>query len=130
MKPLTLVVAAFLAMPAMAAAQSDSNFSLKEWPVEWGGRVRDPAVAPDGSVWFVGQAGNYVGRFDPSTEQFRRFEIEAGTNPHTVIVDDQGIAWYAGNRNGRIGRIDPATGEISTIMTGEARDPHTMVLDG
>jgi virginiamycin B lyase len=71
-----------------------------------------------------------VAVFDPKTEQFTRYEIEEGTNPHTVIVDGKGVAWYAGNRNGRIGRIDPATGAITTIMTGEAADPHTMVFDG
>jgi virginiamycin B lyase len=119
-----------VAVPAWAAAQAGQDYSVKEWPVEWGGRVRDPAVAPDGRVWFVGQAGNYIAVFDPKTEQFRRYEIEEGTNPHNLIVDEQGVVWYAGNRNGRIGRLDPASGEIKTFMTGEARDPHTLVFDG
>jgi virginiamycin B lyase len=130
-KKLALVaLAAVLGLPALAGAQADVKYSPKEWPVEWGGRVRDPAVAPDGRVWFVGQQGNYIAVFDPKTETFRRYEIEAGTNPHNLIVDPQGIVWYAGNRNGRIGRLDPATGEIKTIMTGEAQDPHTLLFDG
>jgi virginiamycin B lyase len=129
-KLLSLALIAALAFPVAAAAQQGPDVSLKEWPVEWGGRVRDPAVAPDGRVWFVGQQGNYVAVFDPRTEQFRRYEIENGTNPHNLIVDEQGIVWYAGNRNGRIGRLDPATGQIRTIMTGEAQDPHTLVFDG
>jgi virginiamycin B lyase len=78
----------------------------------------------------VGQAGNYIAVFDPRTEQFRRYTIEDGTNPHNLIVDARGIVWYAGNRNGRIGRLDPTTGEARTIMTGEAQDPHTLVFDG
>ena len=131
-KVLLLAVAAMLTScswsPPVAAQQAE--FDLKEWDVEWGGGTRDPAVGPDGRVWFVGQRGNYVAVFDPATEQFRRYEIEAGTNPHTLIVEPQGIVWYAGNRNNRIGRLDPATGRIRTIMTGEARDPHTMVFDG
>ena len=126
---LSLALAAALACPVAATAQQSPTVSLQEWPVEWGGRVRDPAVAPDGRVWFVGQQGNYIAVFDPQTEQFRRYEVEEGTNPHNLIVDDQGIVWYAGNRNGRIGRLDPATGEARTIMTGEARDPHTLVFD-
>jgi virginiamycin B lyase len=125
-----LALAAVVALPALGFAQADRNFSLEEWPVEWGGRVRDPAVAPDGRVWFVGQAGNYIAVFDPQTEQFRRYEIEDGTNPHNLVVDQDGIVWYAGNRNGRIGRLDPATGDVNTFMTGEARDPHTLMLDG
>jgi virginiamycin B lyase len=118
------------AWSAPVAAQQARNIDLKEWDVQWGGRTRDPAVAPDGKVWFVGQAGNYIAWFDPKTEQFKRFEIEDGTNPHNLIVDPQGIVWYAGNRNGRIGRLDPNGGGLKTIMTGEAKDPHTLILDG
>jgi virginiamycin B lyase len=121
-----------LCLPHMASAQAPSGGeqTLKEWEIELGGRTRDPYVGPDGKVWFVGQAGNYVAYFDPATEEVRRYEIEDGTNPHTVIVDEEGYAWYAGNRNGRIGRIDPRTGEARIFMTGEAADPHTMVFDG
>jgi len=127
MKRLIMLAAAIgLAAPSPATAQAD----LAEWPVERGGRTRDPYVAPDGKVWFVGQAGNYVANFDPESAAVRYYEIEEGTNPHTLIVDPQGFVWYAGNRNGRIGRLDPATGEARIFMTGEARDPHTMVFDG
>jgi virginiamycin B lyase len=122
--------AALLVAWSHSVTAQQANFELQEWDVEWGGRTRDPAVAPDGRVWFVGQAGNYIGVFDPKTKQFKRYEIEEGTNPHTVIVDETGIVWYAGNRNNRIGRVDPATGTITTINTGEAKDPHTMVFDG
>lgn len=121
-----------VALPATAEAQAPQADAdeLREWEVEWGGRSRDPYVAPDGKVWFVGQAGNYIAWFDPATEGFRRYEIEDGTNPHNLIVDEDGFVWYAGNRNGRIGRLDPATGEAEVFMTGEARDPHTLVFDG
>ena len=113
-----------------ATAQTTDTFDLKEWDVSWGGRTRDPYVAPDGKVWFVGQAGNYIAYLDPKSGEQKRFEIEEGTNPHTLIVDAQGTVWYAGNRNGRIGKLDAKTGAIKTIMTGEAKDPHTMVFDG
>jgi virginiamycin B lyase len=116
--------------PVAAQAPPGGVDELKEWDVEWGGRSRDPDVAPDGTIWFVGQAGNYVARFDPSDETFRRYEIEDGANPHTVIVDDEGYGWYAGNRNGTIARVHPETGELTVFPTGEARDPHTMVFDG
>ncbi len=128
-KLVLLAAAVLLSWSAPVAAQVDT-FDLKEWPVEWGGRTRDPAIAPDGKVWFVGQAGNYIANLDPATGAQKRYEIEEGTNPHTLIVDEKGIVWYAGNRNGRIGRLDPATGAIKVIMTGEAKDPHTMVFDG
>jgi virginiamycin B lyase len=125
-----LAVAATMAIPAAVVAQDAQRFDLKEWPVERGGRSRDPYVAPDGKVFFAGQQGNYVGRLDPTNGQVRYYELEESTNPHTVIVDDQGFVWYAGNRNGRIGRLDPNTGEAKIFMTGEATDPHTMHFDG
>ena len=49
---------------------------IDEWQVPWDGtRPRDPDIAPDGSVWFVGQAGDYVARLDPDSGEFRRFDF-------------------------------------------------------
>jgi virginiamycin B lyase len=117
-----------------AAQTSDAarTIDVKEWPVEWQGRPRDPAVDPQGRVWFVGQAGNYIGMFDPKTEQFKRFEIELGTHPHNLIIADDGGVWYAGNRNARIVRLDPQTGKGKTypMPDSAAGDPHTLTFDG
>jgi virginiamycin B lyase len=108
------------------------NVNVREWPVEWQGRPRDPDIDAQGRVWFVGQAGNYIGMFDPAREQFRRFEIEEGTLPHNLIVGQDGGVWYAGNGNGRIGRLDPNTGALRIIRMPDAaaRDPHTLLGDG
>lgn len=133
--PLVLVS---LAAPSPARAQALSTVPLQQFEVPWGraGRPRDAAVAPDGSIFFVGQAGqapigNYVARLDPRTGDFKKFELDPGTQPHTCIVDARGYVWYSGNRNGTIGRIDPATGEITRypVPDSTVRDPHTMVFD-
>lgn len=105
---------------------------VDEWTVPWErSRPRDPFVAPDGSVFFVGQVGNYIARLDPKTGAFRRFEIDAGTNPHNLIIDARGMVWYAGNRNGMIGRLDPKDGTITRYPMPDStvRDPHTLVFD-
>lgn len=125
----TLPAAALLLTdPSTATAQLD----VKEWPVEWEGRPRDPDVDANGHVWFVGQVGNYIGRFDPVAERFTRFEIEEGTRPHNLIVGSDGHVWYAGNGNGRIGRMNPANGQarIYPMPDAAARDPHTLIEDG
>lgn len=127
----TALLAAVVISPSPAAAFPDS-VPIKEWTVPWDKtRPRDPAVAPDGKVFFVGQVGNYVARLDPATGEFKRYEIDPGTNPHNVIVDAKGFAWYAGNRNGMIGKLDPATGAITRypMPDSTARDPHTLILD-
>ncbi len=128
---LLLIGVAAAPAPLMAQTPSDT-IAIREWTVPWEGtRPRDPSVDPQGRIWFVGQSGNYVARFDLTTEKFERFEIEPGTNPHTVVVDRTGNAWYTGNRNGRLGRIDARTGEIKTFMMPDptARDPHTIAFN-
>ena len=119
--------------PMYLSAQADPvSVPIKEWPVPWrASRPRDPAVAPDGKIWFVGQVGNYLARLDPVSGDFKRYEIDAGTNPHDVIVDATGHPWFAGNRNGMIGRLDPVTGAITRYPMPDpaARDPHTLVFD-
>ena len=105
---------------------------ITEWFVPWENtRPRDPYVAPDGNVWFVGQGGNYVARLDPNSGNFKQFPLEKGTGPHNLIVDDDGTIWYAGNRAAHIGKMDPKTGSIHKIPMPDksARDPHTLHFD-
>jgi virginiamycin B lyase len=105
---------------------------ITEWKVPWADtRPRDPYLDPQGRVWFVGQAGNYIAYLDPSSGKFKRYEIDPGTHPHNLIVDQKGIVWYSGNTNGMIGRLDPATGKITRFPMPDrsAGDPHTLVFD-
>lgn len=130
--PIALIGAALLA-PGMSIADSTMPIVIEEWPVPWKGtQPRDPYVAPDGGVWFVGQGGDYVARFDAGEQTFRRIDLESGTGPHNLIVDDDGMVWYAGNRNAHIGRVNPGTGEIVQYDMPDpaARDPHTLAFDG
>jgi virginiamycin B lyase len=120
------------ALPGSARAQAPVPLALTEWEVPWADtRPRDPYVAPDGSIWFVGQTGHYVARFDPKTAGFERIALEDGAGPHNLIVDNSGTIWYAGNRQAHIGKVNPATGAIQKFATpaDQLRDPHTLVFD-
>jgi virginiamycin B lyase len=119
-----------LAPPAVTAQASDA-VAFTEWTVPFGGHPRDPMVAPDGSVFFVGQRGNYIAQLNPRNGEFKQFAIDSGTFPHNLVVDRQGMVWYAGNRNGMIGKLNPATGAITRYpMPDESvRDPHTLIFD-
>jgi virginiamycin B lyase len=70
--------------------------------------------------------------FDPKGEQWKRYEIDAGTHPHNLIVAQDGGVWYSGNRNARIARLDAASGQVKTFMMPDTavRDPHTLIFDG
>jgi virginiamycin B lyase len=97
-----------------------------------GQRSRDPVEAPDGSIWWVGQGLDIVGRIDPKTGAMREYPLPAGAKPHSVTPDSDGIMWYLGNRNATIGRLDPESGEILEfpMPDPDAKDPHTGEFDG
>ena len=124
-----LALATFLALPAWAQT---NPIEIEEWAVEWEDtRPRDPAVADDGRIWFVGQAGDYAAVFDPATEEMTRFDLPEGAGPHTIYVADDGEIWYTGNKDAHLGRIDPETGDIKRVEMpeGELKDPHTLSED-
>ena len=100
-----------------------------EWAVPTPRFARDPAIAPDGSVFIAVMTGNRVARFDPKAQAFREWVLPSGHRPHGLLVDRSGIVWTTGNGNGTIGRLDPATGEIGEIPvpTGSS-GPHTIVI--
>lgn len=134
MTPRTLLAAAaVMLLPlAPAGAETPTTAEITEWEVPWPDtRPRDPYRAPDGAVWFVGQAGHYVGVLDPESGEFRRIDLEDGAGPHTVIVNESG-AWYAGNRADHIGHIATQDAAITRFeMPGDGtRDPHTMAFTG
>jgi virginiamycin B lyase len=131
----TVAAFAFLLFPSAdtrTAQPAATPVQIMEWTVPWEKtRPRDPYLDKQGRVWFVGQGGNYIAYLNPANGQFKRYEIEAGTNPHNLIVADDGMVWYSGNRNGRIGKLDPESGKVTTYMMPdkEVRDPHTLVFD-
>jgi virginiamycin B lyase len=129
----TVVAAAQLATTSLQAQAKAPTPEAKEFTADWlpGTRPRDPHADQKGRVWFVGQAGNYIGRLDPSSGDIKRFEIDPGTNPHNLVVDAKGTVWFTGNRNNRIVKMDPETGKLTTYMIPDptVRDPHTMIID-
>lgn len=129
---LLLASALLLSGPAAWADTPEQNpILIEEWPVPWTQtRPRDPGLAPDGSVWFCGQAGHYLARFDPNTGQFERFDLDPSAGPHNLIVADDGMVWYAGNAGAHIGKLNPENGEITRFeMPDGVADPHTLVFD-
>ena len=128
----TLTALAFVAPPPSEAQNIFGDPELTEWQVPYEtSRPRDPMVAPDGRVWFVGQRGNYIAVLDPEDGEFTRYEIDEGVHPHNLIVDPKGIVYYAGNRASHIGKLDPATGAVEKFMMPDERagDPHTLIFD-
>ena len=101
---------------------------VSEWPVPTPRFARDPAIAPDGSVYIAVMSGNKVARFDPKTQLFKEWDLRSGHRPHGLLVDRSGIVWTTGNGNGTIGRLDPATGTMTEFKTPSGGGgPHTLI---
>ena len=49
--------------------------------------ARDPAAAPDGSIYIAVMTGNKIARFDPKTKTFKEWDMPSGHRPHGVLVD-------------------------------------------
>ena len=106
--------------------------TFKEWVMPTlGQRSRDPIQAEDGTIWWVGQFGNLMGRLDPRTGEMKEYPLPPNAFPHTVELDPKGNPWYTGNKNGSVGRLDPATGKITEYKMPDpnAKDPHTLVFN-
>ncbi len=106
--------------------------TFTEWVMPTlGQRARDPVEAPDGSIWWVGQFGNVLGRLDPKTGSMKEYELPPESLPHSVSLDAAGNPWFLGNGNGTIGKVDPQTGRVTVFKMPDpaAKDPHTGEFD-
>jgi virginiamycin B lyase len=89
----------------------------------------DPAVDPQGRVWYTAMSANLIGLFDPATETFKEFPVPTrNARPHGLVSDEKGNIWFTENAVGRIGQLDPCTGRIREYVAPTAKDPHTPVF--
>ena len=124
---------------AVAAHAGGSNYNVapgtlpavkgnvQEWSVPTPKFARDPAPAPDGSMYIAVMQGNKIAHFDPVTKKFREWDLPDGAQPHGLIVDKQGQVFYTGNGNGTIGKLDPATGKVVEYKAPSGGSPHTLI---
>lgn len=120
--------------PAPASTPADLHVNIREWDVPTkGAHPHDPAVAPDGSLWFTEQMVSKLGRLDPATGAFKEFPLRGSNDgPHGLVADREGNIWYTGNFAAHIGKLDPRTGQVTQYKMPDAKaeDPHTAVFDG
>src|SRR5260370_39109054 len=130
-----LVLAVVLASRGAAPASevSELKVTIREWNVPTkGAHPHDPAVGPDGALWFTEQMANKLGRLDPATGAFKEYALKVeDSGPHGLVADREGDIWFTGNFKGYIGRLDPQTGAVTEfkIPDPKGEDPHTPVFD-
>jgi virginiamycin B lyase len=130
------IAAACLALtigaPTRSQPISNVDVVIDEWTVPNGSFPHDPAVAPDGSIWYTGQRSNTLGRLNPETASVTEFSLPTSdSGPHGLVADAAGNIWYTGNAARHVGRLDPTTGEVREFFMPDARarDPHTPIVD-
>ncbi|MEK6593595.1 MAG: hypothetical protein AABZ67_10995 [Pseudomonadota bacterium] len=136
------IFSGFLLLLPLAAYAGGSNYGItpgalpnlagkvSEWPVPTPKFARDPAVAPNGSIFIAVMNGNKVARFDPKAKTFREWDLPNGHRPHGLLVDRQGMVWTTGNGNGTIGKLDPASGKMVEFKIPSGRGgPHTLIIN-
>ena len=118
---------------AATATVATLHVPIREYDVPTAkSRPHDPALAPDGSLWYTGQGANKLGRLDPKSGQFKEYPLKtAGSGPHGLVADKEGNIWFTAISGGYVGKLDPKSGEISEYRPSEGTeiDPHTPVFD-
>ena len=123
-----------IAATLLAAATAGTlNVRIVEYDVPTPkSRPHDPAFAPDGSLWYTGQAANKLGRLDPKTGEFKEYPLKTpNSRPHGLVADKDGNIWFTAISAGYVGKLDPKTGGITEYRPADGTeiDPHTPVFD-
>jgi len=87
-----LCLLALAATLAGAPTAGNLNVHIREYEVPTpNSRPHDPAVAPDGSLWYTGQGANKLGRLDPKTGEFKEYALKTpNSGPHGLVADKDG----------------------------------------
>lgn len=131
--PQRVLLFARAAVITALAAAGTLDVTIQEYEVPTpNSRPHDPAVAPDGSLWYTGQEANKLGRLDPKTGQFKEYPLQTQhSGPHGLVADTAGNIWFTAISAGYVGKLNPQTGEIVEYRPtdGTEIDPHTPVFD-
>jgi virginiamycin B lyase len=103
---------------------------MRTWDVPLPGALpHDPAVDPQGNIWFTLQQAGQLARFTPDTQEWKLFKVPTpDSGPHGLVSDEKGYIWFTENYAGKIGRLDPKSSLVKEYATPTAKDPHTPVF--
>jgi virginiamycin B lyase len=104
--------------------------TMRTWDVPLAGALpHDPAVDPQGNVWFTLQQAGQLARFSPDTQEWKLYKLPTpDSGPHGLVSDAKGYIWFTENYAGKIGRLDPKSSLVTEYSAPTAKDPHTPVF--
>src|SRR5215472_12248625 len=97
--------------PARPGDVTQLNVTIHEWAVPTkSAHPHDPAVGPDGSLWFTEQSGNKIGRLDPKTGKMTLKEVPTESAlPYGIQINSKGIPIFCELGTHKMASIDPKT---------------------
>src|SRR4051812_33411347 len=96
-----------------ASFAQGATFRTQYYPVAPGTGLHDVAPAPDGTIWFTGQASGVLGTLDPRDGSFKTINLGRGAAPHGVTIGPDGAPWITEGGQNAIARVDPADHKVS-----------------
>ena len=126
-------VLALSPLAALAALAGGSNYGItpgalpnlagkvSEWPVPTPRFARDPAVAPDGSIYIAVMNGNKIASLDTQTGAIKEYPSSGG--PYGLSLDKAGNVWFCRMGDNKMGKLDPMTGQMSEVDMGPRSRP-------
>src|SRR5437667_5044166 len=116
-------LAAAIAACVILVAFTGVTVSIREWDAPTpNSHPHDPAVAPDGSLWYAAQLANKLGRLDPESGEIKEFPLDVeNSGPHGLVADAEGNIWFTANLQAYIGKLNPNTGGITQFPMPDAR---------
>jgi len=116
---------------APAQAVLELKGKMRTWDVPSPGALpHDPAVDPQGNIWFTLQQAGQLARFTPDTEEWKLFRVlTANSGPHGLVSDTKGYIWFTENYAGKIGRLDPKSSLVRNTRLLQRRILTRLCLD-
>lgn len=84
--------------------------NLVEWPTT--GIPGGSMVLESGNIFFTEPASSIIGKLDPSTDTFTRWQLPSAGGDAIIFWVESGNVWYLSLTAAKIGRLTPATNEI------------------
>jgi len=87
--------------------------NIKEWNPPFRG-PRRLHIDQDGMVWVPGFGSGVFGKFDPTTEEWKVYDLPDKDNqiPYALNIDPKGFVWICGTNNDVLHRFDPKTEKL------------------
>lgn len=78
-------------------------------------QIRSLTAGPDGTIWFLDEAGLAITAFDSQARRFSRIEHGAGERAEELVIDGRRRIWLAGSGADYIGVLDTGQQRVAKL---------------